>query len=124
MKNNTVYSTDGTNFNYDEIEDAIEDAFSCADESEQTTTIYQAEKCEIKLSEFVNKNFVNDILDNIVSEYGEILEDLRYEVEYFNGHLLSYVKLSVDKWLLSSHLNKKFFKVKKPKEITVKRPKD
>jgi len=124
MKNNTVYSTDGTNFNYNEIEDAIEDAFCCADESEQTTIIYQAEICEIKLSEFINKNLVEDILEESCNKFGEMAESWASNIDKKSGDLFNFIILAMDKWALDNGLQPDFFKVKTPEEITVNRPND
>ena len=111
------YSTDEEVFNYEDINDAAEDALFEA-EVGGTATIYVGEREDNKASDFV-RDIVEDMGERAYDDIGELSIDWLDSTVGQNRELQAAVEKLVDDWADKYKLHPTFFKVTNIKEITL-----
>jgi 3,4-dihydroxy-2-butanone 4-phosphate synthase len=108
------YSTDEEVFNYDCIEEAIEDF-----ETGETVTIYQGEAARRSASSYCHFD-ADSLTENAVDNAGEFAEGWPGASASQEIELLKMVREAVDKWADKHKLQPAFYGVKNIKEVRVK----
>ena len=121
MSDKKRYSTNGEDFNYTELDDAVYDAFDDpAIEVGAIAVIDGGDLVERKAGDFANFYPLDALAEAAYGEHDEYVGDWPNCTKEQEAELLAYLKDAVNVWADKHSLHPKFYRVSNVQKITVK----